>query len=68
MTAAAKRIRGHAAQEARSLHRQGDRATALEVVAFARAKAESIQEIVPYTIRHTMATEMMARGVPELET
>jgi len=32
-----------------------------------RADAGLGKDVVPYTIRHTMATELRARGVPELE-
>ncbi|NHO53204.1 tyrosine-type recombinase/integrase [Acetobacter estunensis] len=33
----------------------------------ARDAAGLSSEIVPYTIRHTMATELITRGVPEIE-
>ncbi|MFS3137742.1 tyrosine-type recombinase/integrase [Gluconacetobacter sacchari] len=33
----------------------------------ARESAGLSDEIVPYTIRHTMATELITRGVPEIE-
>ena len=33
----------------------------------AREAACLSQEIVPYTVRHTMATELITRGVPEIE-
>jgi site-specific recombinase XerD len=65
--AAAGRIRDAAAEEARRMRRLGLRAVAMALCARARRKAAALAEIVLYTIRHTMATEMMARGVPELE-
>src|SRR5690606_1033801 len=32
-----------------------------------RARAKLSEDVIPYTIRHTMATELRRRGVPEWE-
>ena len=61
----ARRIcRRDGARLALSLWRDGRRADAWKAVQDARAAAEALDDISPYTIRHTVATEMRAAGVP----
>src|SRR5262249_46664981 len=68
MTAAAAiNIRRQGARAARSWRRRGNRSAPAGVITTAARNAAAIQEIVPYTVRHTIGTEMAARGVPALE-
>ncbi len=62
---ASTRLKG--AHQARALRSAGDRAGAWRELSRAREAAEALGEIVPYTLRHTMATEAMGRGAPVFE-
>ena len=60
---AAKRIRRDGAERARRLRAAGARTAASETIDQARTAAAAILEVTPYTVRHTMASELRKRGV-----
>ncbi|GIK98490.1 MAG: hypothetical protein BroJett029_26990 [Alphaproteobacteria bacterium] len=64
---AARAMRKDAAAAARRLRSAGDREGAWEALRDARARAAALMELTPYTLRHTMATELRRRGVPSWE-
>ena len=65
--AAARALRQEAARAARAHRQAGERSHAWQALRSGRTKATAIMEITPYTIRHTMATELRRRGVPVWE-
>lgn len=61
---AAKELRRHAAGEALQAWRAGRRSDAWELVEDAKGSAARLLESVPYTLRHTLTTEVTASGIP----
>ncbi|WP_366553537.1 tyrosine-type recombinase/integrase [Aquibaculum sediminis] len=59
--------RQEAAPRVRALWRSGQREAAWKALQQARAAADALLEITPYTLRHTVATELRKRGVPVWE-
>ena len=60
---ARRRVRLAAAGHARALWRAKRHAAAWKVIDKARERSDALLEIGPYTIRHTMATELRRRDV-----
>ncbi len=60
-------LRRQRAMEVRALRDMDDRKAAWSAIGEARAAGDALMEISPYTIRHTMATELRRRGVPVWE-
>ena len=60
---AARMIRAEAAALARKLRADGYRGEALAAIVDGRRRATAMAEITPYTIRHTVASELRRRGV-----
>ena len=64
---AARSIREEGAEVARVCRRAKRRAAAWDVIKAAKERATAMLEVTPYTIRHTVATEMRKRGVATWE-
>ena len=64
---ARQQLRSEAAESARRLRRTGRRGEALSLIHEARRRGDALLEITPYTLRHTVASEMRRRGVPVWE-
>jgi len=64
---AARRARDDATDQARRYRRQGNRDAAWQAIAAGKARAAGLMELTPYTLRHTVATELRRRGVPVWE-
>lgn len=64
---AAAQLRQDAAARARDLRAAGDAQAAWEALRQARRSAQELVDSSPYTIRHQLAVELRARGVPKWE-
>ncbi|MCH8057883.1 MAG: tyrosine-type recombinase/integrase, partial [Proteobacteria bacterium] len=64
---ARRRLRDDAAREARRLRRIGERGAAGSMIEDAKARGDALLELTPYTIRHTVASELRRRGVAPWE-
>ncbi len=64
---ARRQLRDDAAREARRLRRIGARGAAGSTIEDAKARGDALLELTPYTIRHTVASELRRRGVSPWE-
>lgn len=60
-------LRQEAAEGVRRLRRTGRRGEAWTLIQEARRRGDALLEVTPYTIRHTVASEMRRRSVPVWE-